>query len=279
MKMLQKSIAALAIASFAIVPITAMAQEDDGLTREERREAKRKEIEDRREERKEDREDRKANKICERMSNSMNRLEEIIANKKEKIQERVTNKEEKVTARIERAIENRDNKRENADAKREERYSKLEDRAQTEEQKVAVVEFKTEVEAAIDVMRTAKDQAISDFKSAVEALHKEREQQRERNRENFETAVKVAHEKAKTDCAQEDADAAVIRQTLKDNISAAKEEFKKGKVEYEGEMKALIATKKAAFEQANTTFQVAVKAAKDELMTVFGGDDETEGEE
>ena len=194
------------------------------------------------------------------------------------ITNRMTAKEGKVNERQNTWLMNLKTKRDQRKTKLEEhriywddirtkKYTELEAKASTDEQKQAVTTFQNTVEAAVKTRREAIDAAITQFQADVDALVTARQSSVDQSVEKYKNSVQTALSKAQTDCAA-GTDPVTVRVELKSNLDNARTTLQTDRSNIDkvsDSITTAVATRKASFEAAWTTFKVALKAAQDTL--------------
>jgi len=161
--------------------------------------------------------------------------------------------------------------RQNMDAKKEQYYAQLEAKATTDEQKTAVQNFETAMDAASTARKSAIDAANKAFRDGVDAIIAQKQPLIQQAGPAFEAAVKSAFDKAKSSCTSGTA-SATVRSTLLTDLKTAKDQFKtavNAGNAINSQMKTLKATRNSAFKKAATDYKTAVQKATADLKAVF----------
>jgi len=223
--------------------------------------------------------------ICNGIVNAAPRFLE----KSERQAEKMDQKKERITNMIqERWEKNGNDKEENRsrwNENRTEHFIKLREKIQDSEGVDTEMFFEEAVVVAISARRAAIDEAINNFKQGLEQIKADRKEAIDDAKKAFNDAVVAAYQKAEDAC-DADEDPATILQNLKDDIRAAKDQYKED-IEEIDKLKdlaqQLIEERKAAFEVAIQEFKDAMAQAKADYIEATvddeSGDDEEDDED
>ncbi len=170
--------------------------------------------------------------------------------------------------------------RDEAETRRAQATARLEAFADTDAEREGIVEFRADVQAAVEARRAAFDAANAAFRKGVDAAVTTRRTQAESSVTAFRAAIKAAVEKAKTDCAA-GKDAATIRADFAAAVKAAKDKFaadRKAMDRVGTQVRTLAETRKAAHAKAMADFRAAMEAARADLKAAFKVEAEAETE-
>ncbi len=209
--------------------------------------------------------------LCSRLGNYISKMETRIIDRESKILSERGERQNKWSDRLSSWDEKREAQRNRAESRMTDFLLKLEARATTDAQKQAVIDFKTAIQAAIGVRKTAIDAAILAFRTGAQTLLLERKTSTESAVLAYKTAQKAAFDKAKSNCGS-GTDPRTIQETLKADLKAAQDKFQTDRQAIEkiaDKIKVLNETKKAAMEKAHQDFKAALEKTKVDLKAVF----------
>ncbi len=263
---------ALSLATALAVPLFAAAENDGANTRfTQRAEEAKSRMEERqanREERQDDRKENRQEAFCSRFTETIDRVNGRLEDRASAIKDRTEHRVGKRTDRRDTRDEWLDGKRDTQDERRMALYAKLDEQADTDEEKAAVAEFKSTIDAAVVTRRGAVDKAINDFRSAVDALVASKKDGAASAYSEFKSATAVAIAKAKSDC-DAGTDPAAVRSTFNTAMKTARENLKDDRAgldQVRDDIQTLAETRKKAIEAAIETFKTTVKTAKEKLQ-------------
>lgn len=162
-----------------------------------------------------------------------------------------------------------------ADSKRKEHYDSLRSRAVSDEQKAAVEEFVSSVEAAVSTRRASQDAARESYRSSVNALIATQQADIKQAIDTFKADSLAALAKAKSSC-ENGVSRDQVMEILKVDLSKARSDFKasvSGREKLGDSIKPLVEIRKQSLETAKTVFEQSMKEAKDALASVLKGTD------
>lgn len=229
-----------------------------------------------------------ANGFCNRVSKISSDTGQKFGNNSAKLDQ----KRERIRERIEERREERDQryeqKQEKWDDNRLEHFAKLDEKAGTDEQKRVALEFQQAVNAAIRARRDAVYGVVYDLDNepiygAIQEFRRGLEDAKIARAESigeaiiaFRTSSEEAIQKAKDDCDVGIIDSKTIRETLRNELKTAKQEYISARQEVEKvdtDMEALITAKREAIEEAQDVFKQALEDAKADFKADFPEDD------
>jgi hypothetical protein len=157
------------------------------------------------------------------------------------------------------------------DAKRAERYDSMRAKATTDEQKAAIEEFISTMEALIADRKEAVDTAITNFEEDAAALKVKADAARNEKTGDIEADTKAVFDDVRGDCT-DSSTAEEIRAAIKTGLDTLHTQRKTDREmnTYKTEFEALRATRKAAVEAAIADFKAGFESAKTELKTALG---------
>jgi hypothetical protein len=276
LKTSKRYLSALSLAVILTSPAIALAENEGANTRwTQRAEEAKAKMEERKADREEKQEERKDNRqeaFCSRFTETIERINGRLEDRGANVKDRVENRGEKRSDRRDGRDEWLGEKRGTQDERRSALYTKLDERADTDAEKAAVAEFKSTIDAAVVVRRSAVDKAISDFRSAVDSLVGSKKDGVSSAYTEFKSAADAAIAKAKSDCAG-DVDPSTVRSTFNAAMKAAREGLKDDRSTIDkvrDDIQTLAETRKKSVEAALATFKTAVETAKEKLQGVMG---------
>ncbi|MCX6761167.1 MAG: hypothetical protein NTZ84_03660, partial [Candidatus Nealsonbacteria bacterium] len=210
------------------------------------------------------------NVLCDKISEVYSKMAQIIAQKESKIGLKKTEIANKIQEHWAKQDTDLAKKRQNWDNNRVKQIAKLKEKFPNDPEKQAVIEFDQAVSSAISARRTAIDSAISNFRQGVQQLKILRQPKIDAAKTEFKNSIIAAFEKAKSDCVS-GVPIAIIREDLKNSLSAAKESYNNKVKDIEKisvDMDQLIAARKVAFEKAIQDFKVAMEKARADFKEV-----------
>ena len=207
----------------------------------------------------------------------------VISNNADKILGRMTDKEGKLSGKRSEWRERKethwntllDNKNANRLRHEEKRgvlFSKLEEKAGTDEQKAAILAFKTAVQNAVSQRQAAVDVAMNTFHIGANTSIDENRAKIDELVTVYKNAISVATEKAKNACAQESADAKAIRDTFRADMKTATDKFRedRGAIEkVKASFDSVSLARREAVKKANDEFKEKLEKARADLKAVF----------
>ncbi|MCS7092670.1 MAG: hypothetical protein NZM26_04960 [Patescibacteria group bacterium] len=214
--------------------------------------------------------------VCSRIDKIYENVENRAREREQSLRQKLDKRKENLEERQNRRAQLLQERRRNWDENRNERYEILMSKAKTEEQKLAVANFKSAVEAAVQKRRDIIDRAVQDFRKGMDSAVKNREDAVKKAVETYQKNRKEAFEKARTAC-QAGKDPSEIRATLHSDLEAAVKKFRsdKSSVEKIGEsVKSLSEARKLAVEQAVNDFRATLKAEVSKLRSALEEDDD-----
>lgn len=197
-------------------------------------------------------------------------LDQVAEREKERIAKKTERKSISMQSRKERTdalIENRTE----WEANRKEKYDQLLSEAESDEEKKAILTFKSTIEKAISTRKLSVDSAIKEYRNGVDSLFLKRESALTPVIDKYEAEVKLAFSTAKKSCLSEDT-SVTARTELKSSLKLAKTEMQSGLNSsldsYKSEMESLRQTREASIEEAVTEFKLTMESAKVALKSV-----------
>lgn len=209
--------------------------------------------------------------LCSRLGNYISKMETRVTDREQNILSGRGERQNKWSDRLSSWDEKREAQRNRAESRMTDFFLKLEPRAITDAQKQAVMDFKTAIQVAIGVRKTAVDAAILAFRTGVETQLSQRKIQTENAVLAYKNAQKAAFDKAKSSCDSMIVPGTVL-ETLKTDLKTARDNFQAARTAIEkaaDKIKALNETKKAAMEKAHQDFKAALEKAKTDLKVAF----------
>lgn len=210
--------------------------------------------------------------FCDRIDQVESGIKSRISTHKENLVSKVDVRKSNVEIRFDERMSTLAENREMHDENRADRYTKLSERATTEEQKAAVADFQTDVEALVVTRKAAVDTAIQAFKDGVIALYSGKRSEAELNLSAFDDAVDAAISEARASCTS-GTDSKVVRDTLstemknsRANLKAARESIKDSS---QTELTKLREARKASIQTAVTAYQTALEKEKKDMLPWF----------
>lgn len=181
--------------------------------------------------------------------------------------------DQKLAAQFQKVDQKVADARKKADAARAKDLSKLAAKATTNDQKQAVQTYKAAVQDAINTRRAAYDAARQTFRAGVQNAITSRRSTIKAQLATFQDSVSSAFSTAEASCAGSSPNGQAIQQTLRTSLKSARETFqndRKSDSTIGGQVKQLAATRQAAFQTADKTFQNSLAAARQALQQAFG---------
>lgn len=186
-----------------------------------------------------------------------------LAANKQKVQTAWSNQDTKLTEAASATNAKVADARTKAAAARQKEFAALEAKATTDEQKQAVKTYEAAVQQAVTKRQAAYDAARQAFRDGVKSAITTHRTIETSQVTAFLTSASQAANTAKTECADGSATAAT-RTTLLQSLKTARQTFvsqRKDDAKVSTQIKALITTRNAAFEQANADFKTALQDA------------------
>ena len=235
--------------------------------------AKWQEIKDEHKKWQEERQDRYAenkNKlVCENIEKWVVRIDQVLTEKEMKIEEKQIERAEVLAEKRDARNQKLEQHREKWEEKWEEHFGLLEEKASTSEQKQALIDFKEAVEEARASRQAAVDFAISEFRTELDKLVADRKTLIEGLKNTYINAYNTAVQNAKQACLNGE-DSSKIRENLRTQLKAVKDEFNAGKKEIEKtDIKDLVEKRQQAFNEALEYFKKAMEKARNDLKNSF----------
>jgi len=238
----------------------------------EERQKKSEEMRAQREKKIEELQDKRQGEFCSRFAEQAGKIALNLNDRGKKYETRIDERTEKRESKRDEREGKLEEKRGEGDARRSEMYAKLEEKADTDAKKLAVVEFKKDVDAAIEVRRDAFDATIATFRQGVDALLAGRKDGKTEVLAAFKVKVDAAVAQAKTDC-DGSKSPEEVRTTFKNSLKDARTELqvvRKENNQIKDGILELVTARKAAVKAAQAKFKTDLEAAKLELKTAFG---------
>lgn len=198
------------------------------------------------------------------------------------LDQRITAREEALKTLQTKRLENLKNSRELRDTQLAElkqnalrnlgaTYAKIEVLAKTDGQKIAVNNFKTTMENAVNIRKNAVAVAVSDYRQEIDRIIASRNSAIDIIINNFKNSYQAAIKKSKTDCAV-GVKPLIAKTTFIASISAAKTtliSYKQKIGDSSSLIKSASANYKNAITKANQDFKTATEKARVDLKASF----------
>lgn len=201
-------------------------------------------------------------------------IDQRLTQRKDRVTQRRTERKDRIAERHTLRDQKRQDTRAKADARWLELSTKLQEKATTDEQKQAVVQFKLDVQSAVDTRRVAVDGAVSGFRASMDKAIADYKAVIDLAVADFKASVKAATDQAKADCAAGVA-SKTVRSTFQNSLKAAREEWKRDResaTKLRTSVEPVIAARKAAIQKAHQDFKTAMTAARAKLKQAFPGE-------
>lgn len=238
-------------------------------------------------EKKDVRDTEKAQKACTRLGASADKLQARVQAREEKLVAWQEEQSEKVAQRKEQRAAQLIEKRAKADARLAQHYTDLVAQADTAEKKAAIAEYGDAVDQAVKTRRGVVDENLAQFWGySQEAIIAQKEMYAQQYAQ-YADDVDAAILEAERACSAEGADAKGIAKELRTQLKAGQDEAKSTAKEAKGSREKIgeeLQARRQAINEATKEFKEQIRAARAELVTVFGSDlfddlDEDEADE
>lgn len=213
--------------------------------------------------------------FCQKFENAASKVDQKVASLESRLAEKRAQTSNKIGQMQAERDQKLSEKRSGWDAKRNEIYAKLESKAGTDEQKQAIIVFKTEIEQAVADRRIAVDKASADFRDGLRQSLENRKSKVDELILNYKKDIASAFEEARSNC-QSGTGKKTVRENLVLQLRSAKEQFSSARQEImmtEFDAANLQVIRRSAADMAVENFRMIFESAKEKLKLSFPGQD------
>lgn len=215
-------------------------------------------------------ENKPAENFCLRLDNINTKLAEQIKKAEEKQSLYQTNRTEILNKKESEVDAKKAQNRTTIDEKRVKNWDKMISKAKTDEQKAAILKYKTTIENAIKTRRVLVDSAISNYRNGLSGTVSSHTTTTDVAIKTFEKSVNDALSQAKNDCANK-IDSKNVNATFVQKINEARKTLQQSKQEVETNtaIKELKKTRDEIITNAEKDFKATIEKAKEELFIIL----------
>lgn len=212
--------------------------------------------------------------FCTNLSSKTNQVITKIDSLSAKLSEAWSLQSKKSLSQFQQVDEKVKSSRSKADEARSGNFKKLEEKASSEKEKTAVQAYKLAVNSAIDVRRTAYDDARSQFRANLQSMINSRKNITTSELDAYKISINNAIVDAKNGCMSDSVSSALeVRKAFQDTMKNAQIVYRNSRLnddKVKADVSSLVAVRNDTYKAADQIFKDSMDMARKDLISAFG---------